>query len=548
MDAAFLFEPDGYLIDGPKLMGRQSAGNGFLRASVAANPGGSLAAYTPQQSSFEAFSQAVRALDATVSADWIPAARLDLLARAGTLYRPDSALSIPAATRLREGPAAYSLCGVTHTLCTDGALRQLSDLLTTPVMPWDALICTSQAALTLVREIMERQADFLRWQLGQPVALPGLQLPVIPLGVHAADFESDPQARAQARTRFGLVEDEVVALFAGRLSFSGKAHPIAMLRGLQEAHARTGRKVTLIQAGSFFNEQIAALYRQAAARYAPDIRCLYVDGRDFADYGASWRAADLFVSMTDTIRETFGLTPVEAMAAGLPAVVTDWNGYKDTVRDGLDGFRIRTWAPAQSADDAAAREYETRSGNLDSYLVRIGGAVAVDQGQLNDRLAALVADPDMRARMGGAGRERVHREFDWRIIYDRYRTLWAELGAIRRSLAASPEWAARLAAAPRHHPANSDPFALFAHYPTAAITAGSRVRAARNGLSYQRLKGEPLFAFSRARSEATAALLADAAEPAAIATLAVRSGLDEVALAEAAARLAKMGVVEIDPD
>ena len=28
MDAAFLFEPDGYLIDGPKLMGRQSAGNG----------------------------------------------------------------------------------------------------------------------------------------------------------------------------------------------------------------------------------------------------------------------------------------------------------------------------------------------------------------------------------------------------------------------------------------------------------------------------------------------------------------------------------------
>ena len=37
MDAAILFENDGYRMDGPKLMGRQSAGNGFLRAAVAAD-------------------------------------------------------------------------------------------------------------------------------------------------------------------------------------------------------------------------------------------------------------------------------------------------------------------------------------------------------------------------------------------------------------------------------------------------------------------------------------------------------------------------------
>ena len=30
------------------------------------------------------------------------------------------------------------------------------------------------------------------------------------------------------------------------------------------------------------------------------------------------------------------------MAAGLPVVVTDWNGYKDTVRDKKDGYRIKT--------------------------------------------------------------------------------------------------------------------------------------------------------------------------------------------------------------
>lgn len=33
--AAIFFEPDGYILSGPKLMGRQAAGNAFLRAAVA---------------------------------------------------------------------------------------------------------------------------------------------------------------------------------------------------------------------------------------------------------------------------------------------------------------------------------------------------------------------------------------------------------------------------------------------------------------------------------------------------------------------------------
>jgi hypothetical protein len=32
-----MFEPDGYVLDGPKLMGRQSAGHGFLRAAITAS-------------------------------------------------------------------------------------------------------------------------------------------------------------------------------------------------------------------------------------------------------------------------------------------------------------------------------------------------------------------------------------------------------------------------------------------------------------------------------------------------------------------------------
>src|SRR5688572_12240905 len=36
----------------------------------------------------------------------------------------------------------FALCGVTHTLCTAGAVRALGDLLTAPYESYDALICT----------------------------------------------------------------------------------------------------------------------------------------------------------------------------------------------------------------------------------------------------------------------------------------------------------------------------------------------------------------------------------------------------------------------
>jgi starch synthase len=39
---------------------------------------------------------------------------------------------------------------------------------------------------------------------------------------------------------------------------------------------------------------------------------------------------------------SFRYQALEAMAADLPAVVANWDGYKDAVRDGIDGFRIPT--------------------------------------------------------------------------------------------------------------------------------------------------------------------------------------------------------------
>ena len=87
-NAVIQFEPDGYVIDGPKLMGRQAAGHAFLRAAVAGRGGESLACLTPSKASAAAFQRLVKALDPGAETRWIVPGRLDLLKAAGTLYAP----------------------------------------------------------------------------------------------------------------------------------------------------------------------------------------------------------------------------------------------------------------------------------------------------------------------------------------------------------------------------------------------------------------------------------------------------------------------------
>ena len=58
-----------------------------------------------------------------------------------------------------------------------------------------------------------------------------------------------------------------------------------------------------------------------------------------------YSGADIFVSPGDNIQETFGLAVAEALAYGLPPVVSDWDGYRDLVTDGETGFLVRSVFP-----------------------------------------------------------------------------------------------------------------------------------------------------------------------------------------------------------
>ena len=181
----------------------------------------------------------------------------------------------------------------------------------------------------------------------------------------------------------------------------------------------------------------------------------------------SWCSADIFCSLVDNIQETFGITPVEAMASGLPVIVSDWDGYKETVRDGVDGFRIPTAAPSHEVDQGFHLQYASKVIDYDTYLGLTSLQISVCLNSAKDAFKRL-EDPKLRKKMGENGRRRVIESFDWKVIIPQYESLWRKLNVIRTDFSKD----ARLVSS---HPCPSrpDPFQLFEHYPTRLISMSS---------------------------------------------------------------------------
>ena len=467
--AAILFHPEAYSRANPKLMGRHAAGESFLQGFLRYSRADEFWLQVAKPDHARMFAALAQAMGRPERIRVATAAELGSLAAAGTLYLPGPDLGSHAWQRAWAGHAAYGLCGITHTTASAGVMDAVADLLTAPVQPWDALICTSTAVRDNVRRVLEAQADHLRSRLGKiREVLP--QLPVIPLGIHAGDFVFSDEARQKARQAIGARSETLVVLFMGRLSFHAKAHPLPMYLALQAAGA--GKDVLLLECGWHANEPIRDAYTQATTQVCPSIRVARLDGRNAAARATAWASADVFCSLSDNIQETFGLTPLEAMAAGLPVVVSDWDGYRDTVRDGVDGFRVPTLAPGPGLGGFLAARHALELDSYDRYCGLSCMHVAVDVDAATAAFKRLFGSAELRENLAAAGRRRALAEFDWSVVIPRYEALWEELTEIRRRDAASlPR--------PGHPwPARMDPFAAFAGYPTATLSPETLFRLA----------------------------------------------------------------------
>jgi hypothetical protein len=155
------------------------------------------------------------------------------------------------------------------------------------------------------------------------------------------------------------------------------------------------------------------------------------------------------------------------MAAAIPVVVADWDGYKDTVRDGVDGFRVPTLMPQAGLGGDLALRHALEIDTYDMYCGHTCSLVAVDVEATAHAFTRLFESPELRKQMGEAGRQRAKEVYDWAAIIPRYEALWASLTELRKDQAKD------LKPLPYPWPARMDPFYAFASYPTQALTEQS---------------------------------------------------------------------------
>ena len=151
---------------------------------------------------------------------------------AGTLLRGQPYLSELAWERgHRHGHQAYSLVGMIHTLAPPKVRELIGEVLTAPVQPWDALICTSPAVRECLEGLLDRWQEHFIQRFGATRS-PRPQLPLLPLGVDQANLleqRADQRSRSFLRSQLRLDESDVLVLWLGRLSFFEKAFPRACL-------------------------------------------------------------------------------------------------------------------------------------------------------------------------------------------------------------------------------------------------------------------------------------------------------------------------------
>ena len=362
-------------------------------------------------------------------------------------------------------PTAYSLLGLIHTLAPPAVRELIGACTVAPVQPWDALVCTSPSVQQALTAMFDQWEQHLRERLGARQC-PRPQLPIIPLGVDQDQLQAaraDGSARRSLRQQLGLAPDDLLVLWVGRLSYFEKAFPQPMFQALERAQQRLPQRLHFVMAGWFPGGHADhQLYRQAAARYCPRVPLHCLDGRDPATVSQCWAAADVFLSLVDNPQETFGLSPVEAMASGLPVVASDWDGYSFTIRHGQDGFLIPTLGgPVGGIGDELAARHCLGLISYQDYVGSVAQHTAVDVEAAADALVCLGADPQRRHAMGDSGQCNVRERFAWPVVVSQYRQLLGQL-AERRQAAGDSEripW----------HPLRGNPFVDFAGFATTQL-------------------------------------------------------------------------------
>jgi len=186
------------------------------------------------------------------------------------------------------------------------------------------------------------------------------QLTVIVHGIDAQRFNADARRKLRASARRALdLHDGVLCLLLVGNDWKKKGLPCVL-----EALGRLATaSVRLLVVG----RDIVDPYRSTLARLRLEDRVAFLPLRPDVEF--YYAAADLYVG--PSLEDAFGMPPLEAMACGIPSIISSQAGVSEIITEGVDGFILDDPHDSGKLANLIALLYRN-----DSLRQRIGEAAA----------------------------------------------------------------------------------------------------------------------------------------------------------------------------
>jgi D-inositol-3-phosphate glycosyltransferase len=317
---------------------------------------------------------------------------------------------------LRPAPVTSQVMGLGYR----SLVEELCLMLLCPIVAEDTIISPSDSATQALDAAIDSAQAILDHR-GRSAARPRIKK--VPLGIDTDFFE--PKEKRVAREKFGIAQDEFVFLSLGRLSPIYKVDMVPILRTFRRVRDEVGakRRVRLVIAGNDSGGRYLSLLDKTCHELGITESVTILTGFDGRDRPEIYSMADVFLGLSDTPSESFGLAMIEALSCGVPVIAAAWDGYKENIVHGTNGFLVRVhWSDKLRHLDAL----QLLTTATQSCLA-VTQSVAIDLDDLGETMVRCVSSP--ASEMERLSREslRARDRYSWRTVVAQYEDVWREL-------------------------------------------------------------------------------------------------------------------------
>jgi glycosyltransferase involved in cell wall biosynthesis len=311
------------------------------------------------------------------------------------------------------------ICTITHSISYHQVLVVMLINMLTYDRAFDTFICGTEASKTALANIISHIKNNA---IRRNILLDSKKLYVIPHGIDCEYYQTRPN-KLLCRQQLGLPPKSQVLLSVGRISLCDKIDYECLIR----AFAIVNRK--------YDNSQNIILFIAGDDKYGDSSRLYEIAGQNNVlkniriypnfpeDYKrAIYGAADIFISLSDSVQESFGITIIEAMASGLPTIATDWNGYKNLITHEINGLLSKTsWK--KGVDEATLLSTILPWQKTHSLLAE---AISIDPEEVAGLILRLLTNPKLRANLSQSALE-TSESYDWSRLVTVIENHWLKM-------------------------------------------------------------------------------------------------------------------------